>query len=330
MSAPSSSAVRSRLVAITAYFNPGRSRRRAFNYRVFRDRLTVPLVTVELADEGAFELAEGDADRLVRVSGGDLIWQKERLLNIALAHLPADCTHVVWLDSDIVFLSDDWPDRLLDALRRWRLVQPFARAFQVAPGWEEGMPLGEHVVAPSPGAAAVIKAHGLDAYVDLVRDGGTLQPVVGYGWAARRDLLDAHGFFDACIIGGGDRAIFSAGQGIFESVMDVHHMNAGQRRRFLAWAEPFHADVRGEVARHADPFALERPKLGNTVGERSGKNRVTGEGLHRDPVKRETERPCPVDQAAGKAVVGGRLNAHKHHDIPAGRESGNTRSPVLL
>ncbi|MCB1501418.1 MAG: hypothetical protein KDK07_16810 [Bauldia sp.] len=234
-------------MAITAYFNPGRSRRRAFNYRVFRDRLTVPLVTVELADEGAFELAEGDADRLVRVSGGDLIWQKERLLNIALAHLPADCTHVVWLDSDIVFLSDDWPDRLLDALRRWRLVQPFARAFQVAPGWEEGMPLGEHVVAPSPGAAAVIKAHGLDAYVDLVRDGGTLQPVVGYGWAARRDLLDAHGFFDACIIGGGDRAIFSAGQGIFESVMDVHHMNAGQRRRFLAWAEPFHADVRGEV-----------------------------------------------------------------------------------
>lgn len=242
-------------MAIAAYFNPRRSDRRVANYRNFRERLAVPLITVELAEDGGFQLADSDADCLVRVSGGDLIWQKERLLNIALAHLPADCSHVVWLDTDIVFLSDDWPDRLLDAFGRWRLVQPFAATFQVAPEWQDGMPLRDHLTAPNPGAVAYIEAYGLDSYVRLVRDGGALQPVVGYAWAARRDLLEAHGFFDACIIGGGDRAIFSAGQGIFDSVMDVHHMNAGQRRRFMAWAGPFHADVAGAVGHIAGDVA---------------------------------------------------------------------------
>lgn len=50
------------LWAITSYFNPEHFRSRRFNYRVFRDRLSIPLVTVELATVGEFELESGDAD----------------------------------------------------------------------------------------------------------------------------------------------------------------------------------------------------------------------------------------------------------------------------
>ena len=70
--------------AITSYFNPARYKNRLSNFRVFRANLGVPLVTVELSFDGNFELSEKDSDILIQVSGGAVLWQKERLLNVAL------------------------------------------------------------------------------------------------------------------------------------------------------------------------------------------------------------------------------------------------------
>jgi hypothetical protein len=72
------------LWAITSYFNPMSYQRRRANYRLFRERLNVPLVTVELAYGRDFELSDGDADILVQLRARDILWQKERLLNLAL------------------------------------------------------------------------------------------------------------------------------------------------------------------------------------------------------------------------------------------------------
>ena len=85
--------------AITSYFNPMRSMRRLQNFRIFRNRLTVPLVAVELSYGADFELQEPDADILIQLRGGALLWQKDRLLNLALEALPDDCRKVAWLDS---------------------------------------------------------------------------------------------------------------------------------------------------------------------------------------------------------------------------------------
>ena len=90
-----------KLWAITCLFNPAGFRIRTDNYRIFRQQLRLPLLTVELAFEGGFELAEGDADILVQRRGGARLWQKERLLNIALEHLPDDCDAVVAVDADV-------------------------------------------------------------------------------------------------------------------------------------------------------------------------------------------------------------------------------------
>ena len=70
--------------AITSYYNPLGYRRRRANYRTFRRHLAIPLLTVELA-YGAPELSEADADRYVGLRGGALLWQKERLLNVAMS-----------------------------------------------------------------------------------------------------------------------------------------------------------------------------------------------------------------------------------------------------
>src|SRR5579864_1198351 len=100
-----------KLWAITAYFNPTGSRRRLTNYRLFRKWLPLPLVTVELSFAGDFELGAEDADILIQLKEGDTLWQKERLLNVALNALPISCTMVVWLDCDIIIGGQDWAER---------------------------------------------------------------------------------------------------------------------------------------------------------------------------------------------------------------------------
>ena len=94
---------------ITSFFNPAGYKSRLTNYRLFRARLNVPLAAVELSFTGKFELQDTDAEILIQISGGDVMWQKERLLNIALGVLPTECDIVAWLDCDVIFSSDIGP-----------------------------------------------------------------------------------------------------------------------------------------------------------------------------------------------------------------------------
>src|SRR5262245_28638638 len=106
------------LWAITAYFNPVGYRRRYANYQMFRRHLSIPLLTVELAFDRDFELRDTDADCLIQRRGSDVMWQKERLLNLAIDHLPTTCTRVLWIDCDLIYTCRNWAadlNRLLDA-----------------------------------------------------------------------------------------------------------------------------------------------------------------------------------------------------------------------
>jgi hypothetical protein len=99
------------LYAVTTYFNSAKYQTKLNNYRLFREQLAVPLITVELSFDGEFELAATDADVMVQLHGGAVLWQKERLMNVALAHLPPDCTAVAWIDNDVLFDSDSWAEQ---------------------------------------------------------------------------------------------------------------------------------------------------------------------------------------------------------------------------
>ena len=64
----------------------------------------------------------------MQLRGRDILWQKERLLNVALASLPAHCTKVAWLNSDIVFENGDWVKKAQRGLDKVPLLQPFSHA----------------------------------------------------------------------------------------------------------------------------------------------------------------------------------------------------------
>ena len=115
--------------AMTSYFNPVRYKRRLSHYRTFHNNLHIPLITVELSFDAKFELTKNDADILIQISGGAVLWQKERLLNIALKSVPNDVENIAWVDCDILFRRDNWAEEAEKQLNeRHKIVQLFSDA----------------------------------------------------------------------------------------------------------------------------------------------------------------------------------------------------------
>ncbi len=141
------------LWAITCYFNPMRYRRRLSNFRLFRKHLNIPLVAVELAYGEEFELHEQDAEVLIQLRGGALLWQKERLLNVALLAVPSSCRRFAWLDCDILFGNADWAHTANSLLDRFSLIQLFKQVHYLSPHWTPGENPATHVELTRPSVA---------------------------------------------------------------------------------------------------------------------------------------------------------------------------------
>jgi hypothetical protein len=231
----------SRLWGITSYFNPEGFGRRRANYREFRTGLEVPLLVVEWSADGRFELRESDADILVQLSSPDLMWQKERLLDIALRALPDHVDRVAWLDCDVVFRTPGWSTAAARELETHEVAQLFGRCFYLGPDSteEEAVPSIVHLDRqltndddrfrrlwgkPAPGARR--------------RD-----RLAGLAWAGRRELLERHGFYDACVFGAGDRALACAAFGQHRVAEQAWLRTPQQRRHYHAWADRFASDV---------------------------------------------------------------------------------------
>ena len=242
------------LWAITAYFNPAGYKSRLANYRTFRKHLAAPLLAVELSFTGSFELQAGDADVLVQLTGGDVLWQKERLLNVALRHLPNDCDTVAWVDCDVVFSNDQWPRHARDALNTFSLVQLFSERCNLARSATVGSPASAVIESVSHSLRFKI-ATGQVEPDDLRVAGGTWtrSASAGFAWAAHRTLLEKHGLYDGRIIGGGDRAIICAALQKPDYCMIAQAITGRAAQHYLAWAEPFFTDVGGRVGHIEGP-----------------------------------------------------------------------------
>ncbi len=233
--------------AITSYFNPVGYKRRLANYRTFRQNLGVPLVAVELSFDGRFELAAGDADVLIQLCGGAVLWQKERLLNVALKSVPAAVSTIAWLDCDVVFDRPDWADAANAQLKTCNVVQLFSDLVDL--GRDDALER-RHEIPPS--------AHGVVGLISENRFGqADVMPSArknkrgftqgGLAWAIRRPILEQHGLYDAMIAGGGARAQVRALYANFDEHVNATHFTAAQRDHYLQWAVPYHRAVGARV-----------------------------------------------------------------------------------
>jgi hypothetical protein len=192
------------LGVVTAYFNPAGFRSRRRNYDLFRDRIQaagIPLVTVEYAlGNRPFELPPGIG--VHRVRGRDIMWQKERLLNVAIAGLPDTCRKVAWLDADVLFENPDWAVTAAARLDEFPVVQLLDRAVRLRREVSADDGHGDTY----PGFAAVYTRQPQRLLAgDFAAPGHT-----GFAWAARREVLASRGLYDACIAGSGDHMMAHA------------------------------------------------------------------------------------------------------------------------
>jgi hypothetical protein len=236
--------------AITAYFNPMHWRRRRENFRVFRQQLRIPLVAVELGYDGCFDLEPGDADILLRFPAADVMWQKERLLNLALAAVPPEVERIAALDGDVIFDDADgrvWPEvcRAVDATP---IVQCFSHVYYLPADHVLDFNLIERT-QPACEGFGWLRAQGrttLELCNPDWRNPHDLPPVsYGLAWACRRELVAERGFYDAWVIGGGTRVHCFASDGLWRECADAMQFTPPMREHYRRWAEGFHADVGG-------------------------------------------------------------------------------------
>jgi hypothetical protein len=237
------------LWAITTYYNPNRYWRRRANYTQFRRCLDLPLVAVELNLGGSYELKPRDAEVLIRCQGGDVMWQKERLLNIALAALPPSCQFVAWIDCDVLFPQPDWMTAACELLEHCPLVQPFADAVHLRPEANLNTSDWASEALFTRRSVGTLCLEGSDPheYFTALAEKRVKARGPGHVWVARRELLDRHGLYDTRIIGGGDSVIAGAAFGTWEHAIARQRMNQPQAEHYRRWAAPFFADVQGRI-----------------------------------------------------------------------------------
>jgi hypothetical protein len=194
------------LWGITAYFNPEQYKNKYKNYKKFREaskQQGLQLITVECAfDNTPFELSKKDTDILVQVRCESVLWQKERLLNIALEHLPKECTKVAWVDADILFLNENWISETTKLLDTYKVVQLFDTAVRLKENQEYTM-LEDFSYGCENGEKRFSYACGQSKKVKIKEH----ETSPGFGWAIRRDIIEQVGFYDKLILGGGDSVL---------------------------------------------------------------------------------------------------------------------------
>lgn len=231
--------------ALTTFFNPAGYRNKRRNYRRFREGLRAQgarLLTVELAfGDTAFELAPGDADQLLQVRAASVLWQKERLLNLGLDHLPEACAYVAWIDCDVLFLNPRWLDDAIERLQAVPIVQLYEYAVRLPRGGYRG---SVETLAFGRGEAQRHEGCAAQAARGATRDLATLMGHCGFAWAGRRAVLEQPRFYDRAIIGGGDLCMAAA---FFGVPLDANLATDAMRRDYRRWAEAIGPAVGGQV-----------------------------------------------------------------------------------
>lgn len=212
------------LAAVCCFFNPMKYRRPVENWHRFRTALRddLPLYSVELSFDGEFQT---ESTWKIRGNLQDhLMWQKERLLNLAAEKVPAEYDKIAWLDTDVLFLNEGWVEEAEELLDEKPVVQLFDSVVMLD---ETHGPIG--------------RGRGIGA---AVADG--LQPSrshPGFAWAARREVLP---LLDDHILGLADAAMAYAWLGRCNNWLSAR-MNPDWREEYLNWALPQYERVRGNL-----------------------------------------------------------------------------------
>ncbi len=189
-----------KLAIIVPFFNYNINPRMVENYNRFRQALgTDDVFVIESTLNVDYQIPESKNFIRIEAKPENLMWQKERMLNLAIKKLPGEYTDVAWIDADVLFDDLNWIEEATEKLKDYAFVQLFNTA-----QWLDD-------------DGSVI--HKFRSPFSQLRD-GSLRHHVGFAWAARREVIEqSGGLFDYHVTGNGDCFIYHALTGVSENEM---------------------------------------------------------------------------------------------------------------
>jgi hypothetical protein len=203
---------------------------------------------VELSFDGRCDLTDEDADVLIQLSGGAVLWQKERLLNLAVKAVPSNVNKIAWLDCDVILKRGDWVNEANRQLDEFNATQLFSDLVHVnSEDYEKQSnghtPVPSIVSLSSASDLLLLKRQERDRIKTVLKKEVLFAP--GGAWAANRRLLEDHGFYDAAVVGGGDELMVAAMYGRYAGLTFLTNR---MRQHYLRWAIPFHRSVAERIS----------------------------------------------------------------------------------
>lgn len=188
------------LFVVLPYFNYCKFQRRRQLFLEFveriRDTPNIRLIVSEVRHENdTFHLPKNIPGVYMhhRFVTKDRIWLKENLINLAIQRIPEDWKYLAWIDADITFLTADWVQKTMEALKSYDVVQMFDRCVNMGPR-------GEALKIDK--GFAYMWHHG--QYIRSYKYNGKMHP--GFAWAmTSKGYQQMGGLIDWAILGSGDR-----------------------------------------------------------------------------------------------------------------------------
>jgi hypothetical protein len=228
---------------ISCFFNPNFYRTKPRNFEVFIDRIessNLNFLIVECVfGKQPFSLRK--SAKIIRVKTTDVMWQKERLLNIALQNLPNRCKKIAWVDCDVLFENPDWASETAAQLRHCKVIQPFKEAIRLPKNVLYYSGEGERYYS----FAYVVKKNPC-----IIEEGRfDLHGHTGFAWASHKSILQKYGFYDACIAGSGDHMMAHAfaGDWTTKCIERVIGKNERFHSHYIDWSKKIYPQVKASI-----------------------------------------------------------------------------------
>lgn len=239
---------------VTTFFNPAGYASIVNNYHVFAAaarQQNIPLFTIELGFGNRFYLPKGT----LRLHGNSVMWQKERLINVALSCLPDSCDAVAWVDCDILFANQDWAKDTQDLLSRYDAIQLFKRVFHLPQG--ETSYQGRHTLSY---AGIAYQRAMNDNWLKRRENKELPYAAPGFAWAARRSAFPK-GIYDCDVVGSGDCVLVDQMFNCWNLHGHHHKFNTNTKSHIAKWG----AELKNLHVHYldSDVFHLWHGNLGN-------------------------------------------------------------------
>ena len=234
------------LYIITPIFNPFGFRSRIRLYQNFARHMAesgAKLFTIELAfGDKDFEVTSPDNPMNAQFRTNQILWHKEKLINIAkarLLHVVPDARFLGWYDADITFANPDWVGEVTHKLTHLSVIQPFSSAINLnaneEPMWD----------CPS-SFRSFIQGRGFHQNPPLPVS-YTYKGHPGLAWNATREAFDAlGGLYDTCVAGSADTIMSNALKGDWNVYLPAPP-SIGMQASMRAWQERADKFIKGRI-----------------------------------------------------------------------------------